>query len=296
MTDFDIIISSSHAIAKGVLVSPNQLHISYTNATMRYAWDMYHQYLYDANITRGLKSILVRFLMHYIRLWDVTSSNRVDYFIANSHYCAQRLYRLYRRSSTVIYPPVDTSLFAPLDKKENYFIAISRVVPYKKMDMIAEVFSKLPDKQLVIIGDGPDYKKLQSKSEKNVKLLGHQPKDVVHKYLSRARALIHAADDDFGIVPVEAQACGIPVIAYGKGGALETVIDGKTGLFFHEQTVESLLDTIQRFESGVYHFSLDDMRRNAERFSKECFQREIKQFVEQKWDEFQRGLAYDNLP
>ena len=286
LSEYDIIISSSHAVAKGILSHSSQLHVCYCHTPIRYAWDLYHRYLKEANLTKGIKSSLVKLILHYIRVWDATTANRVDYFVANSKYIAKRIKKIYRRDSVVIYPPVDVDRFEVNTEKEDFFLTVSRIVPYKKIDLIVEAFSKLSDKKLVVIGDGPDFDKIKKKAGKNVELLGYQSFEVLKDYMQKAKAFIFAAEEDFGIVPVEAQACGTPVIAYGKGGVLETVIEGKTGLFFRKQTVESLIEAIKEFEKNEHLFDPIEIRKNAERFSKDRFKKEFKKFVDSKIEEF----------
>ena len=283
LSAYDIIISNSYAVAKGVLTGPDHLHISYCCSPIRYAWDLQHQYLREARLDRGAKSMLARLLLHYIRLWDTRTANGVDEFIAISKFIERRVWKTYRREAAIIYPPVDVNKFELHEQKENFYLTASRMVPYKRMDLIVEAFSRMPDKRLVVIGDGPDFKKIQARAKSNVELLGYQSFDILKNHMQRAKAFIFAAEEDFGIVPVEAQACGTPVIAYGKGGALETVIDRKTGLFFQEQSVESLQDAVRRFEKGSYHFEPLLLRHNAEQFSKERFQQEFQEFVEEAW-------------
>ena len=287
LSEFDIIISNSYAVAKGVLTGPGQLHICMCCSPIRYAWDLQHQYLRESHLDKGLNSLLVRAVLHYIRLWDVRTANGVDKFIAISEFIARRVWKVYRREATIIYPPVDVENFELCEQKENFYLTASRMVPYKRMDLIVDTFSRMPEKRLVVIGDGPDFKKIQARAKSNIDLLGYQPFDVLKRYMQRARAFIFAAEEDFGILPVEAQACGTPVIAYGKGGALETVIDGKTGLFFKEQTPESLQEAVKRFETGGYHFNPYVLRLQAERFSKGRFQQEFQEFVEHAWEEHQ---------
>jgi glycosyltransferase involved in cell wall biosynthesis len=283
LSEFDIIISNSYAVAKGVLTGPDQLHICMCCSPIRYAWDLQYQYLRESHLENGLKSYLARAILHYIRLWDVRTTNGVDKFIAISEFIARRIKKVYGRESTVIYPPVDVDLFDLHKQKEDYFLTASRMVPYKRIGLIVEAFSKMPDKRLIVIGDGPDFKKIQARTKSNIELLGYQSTDVLKDYMQRAKAFIFAAEEDFGIVPVEAQACGTPVIAYGRGGALETVIDGKTGLLFHEQSLESLQEAVKLFENGTYSFDPYMLRRSAERFNKERFQREFQGFVESAW-------------
>ena len=285
LSDYDIIISSSHAVAKGVLVRADQLHISYIHTPIRYAWDLQFQYLKDSGLERSLKSAIARLILHYLRIWDAISINRVDVLVANSRYVARRIWKVYRRSAKVIYPPVDVERFTPRNQREDFYLTLSRFVPYKKIDLIVKAFTKL-GAPLVVIGDGPDFEKVKRHAGPNVKLLGHQPDSVVKNYLERCKAFVFAADEDFGIAPVEAQAGGAPVIAYGKGGVTETVIPGETGIFFQEQTVESLIEAVKQVESGKYTFDPERIRRNAERFSKSRFQREFSELVDRAWSEF----------
>jgi glycosyltransferase involved in cell wall biosynthesis len=287
LNKYDIIISSNHAVSKGVLTSPNQFHICYVHSPMRYIWDLQNQYLVEAGLTTGLKGIFVRLIFHYLRFWDVRSSNGVDYFIANSHFISHRISKCYRRQSAVIHPPVAVDKFSLLNRKQNFYFTCSRMVPYKKIPLIVEAFSKMPDRKLIVIGDGSDFKKAKSVAGVNVTLLGYQPDDVLIRYMQEAKAFVFAAEEDFGILPVEAQACGTPVIAYGKGGALETVIEGETGLFFHEQSISAIQDAVARFESEADKFKPDACRKNAERFSPEVFREKLRTAVMDAWQEFQ---------
>lgn len=284
VTQYDVVISSSHCVAKGVITSPNQIHISYVHSPVRYAWDLQHQYLQEAGLSKGLKGWLARVILHYIRLWDYRTSNNVDYFIANSNFIAKRIWKCYRREADVIYPPVDVDAFELCDKKEDFYLTASRMVPYKKMDLIVEAFSKMPDKKLVVIGDGPDFAKIKAKAASNITLLGYQPFEALKEHMQRAKAFVFAAEEDFGITPVEAQACGTPIIAFGKGGALETVIglknENPTGVFFQEQTVASICDAVRVFEEKQNIFKPASCRKNAERFATEEFVTEIKSFIE----------------
>jgi len=283
---YDIVISSSHAVAKGVITGPDQLHISYVHSPMRYAWDLQHQYLKETGLDRGLKGWLAKRELHKLRMWDLRTANGVDHFLANSRFIARRIWKVYRREATVIYPPVDIDSFTLCEQKEDFFLTASRMVPYKRIDLIAEAFSLMPDKHLYIIGDGPDFDKVKSKSGPNVELLGYQPFEVLRDYMQRAKAFVFAAEEDFGLVPVEAQACGTPVIAYGKGGALETVIEGETGLFFDAQTTSSIIEAIQRFEDMKDSFIPAKIREKSLRFSKDRFQREFMSFVDEAWETF----------
>jgi len=231
----DIILSSSHAVAKGVLTGPDQLHISYVHSPIRYAWDLQHQYLREAGLNKGLKAQAARWLLHKIRMWDYRTANGVDHFVANSQFIARRIKKVYGRTADVIYPPVDVDRFTLNENKDNYYFTASRMVPYKRIDLIVEAFSQMPDRKLVVIGDGSEMSKIKSKATKNVEILGYQPNHVMQEHMQKAKAFVFAAEEDFGITPVEAQACGTPVIAFGKGGSLETVrpfgVDNPTGLF-----------------------------------------------------------------
>lgn len=286
LSGYDIVISSSHAVAKGVITGPDQLHISYVHSPMRYAWDLQHQYLKETGLDRGLKGWLAKRELHKLRMWDLRTANGVDHFLANSRFIARRIWKVYRREATVIYPPVDIDSFMLCGQKEDFFLTASRMVPYKKIDLIAEAFSLMPDKRLYIIGDGPDFDKVKSKAGANVELLGYQPFEVLKDYMQRAKAFVFAAEEDFGIVPVEAQACGTPVIAYGKGGALETVTEGETGLFFDAQTTSSIIEAVKRFEEMKDSFIPAKIREKSQRFSKDRFQREFMSFVDDAWKKF----------
>ncbi|HMC44071.1 MAG TPA: glycosyltransferase family 4 protein, partial [Caballeronia sp.] len=240
VSGYDLVISSSHAVAKGILTGPDQIHISYVHSPIRYAWDLQHQYLQQSNLTAGVKSLLARLVLHYMRNWDNRTSNSVDHFIANSAFIARRINKVYHRDSHVIFPPVDVEAFQLCEVKEDFYLTASRMVPYKKIDLIVEAFAKMPERKLIVIGDGPDMRKIRDKATPNVEIMGYQPFSVLQDKMRRAKAFVFAAEEDFGISVVEAQACGTPVIAYGKGGALETVLDSSharpTGLFFDEQT------------------------------------------------------------
>ncbi|MBR8463712.1 glycosyltransferase family 4 protein [Campylobacter sp. faydin G-24] len=285
LSDYDIILSSSHAVAKGVLTHSNQLHISYIHTPIRYAWDLYFQYLKESGLDKGIKGYIAKYFLHKIRIWDIATVNRVDYFIANSNYIANRIKKIYGKDSSVIYPPVDTSKFDVKSDKENFYLTASRMVPYKKIDLIVEAFAKT-DKKLVVVGDGPDMKKIKSKAGKNIEILGYQNDNVMIDLMQRARAFVFAAKEDFGITPVEAQACGTPVICLSKGGTKETVIDMISGVHFNEQSIQSLLQAIDKFERNIDVFDISKIRKNALKFSKERFEYEIKNFVEQKYQEF----------
>jgi len=275
LTAYDTIVSSSHAVAKGVLVGAGQLHVSYIHSPIRYAWDLYQQYLREANLTSGVKATLAKVVLHYVRLWDHSTANRVDVFLANSHYVAQRVWRTYRRPARVVYPPVEVSRFDHTRPREDFYLTMSRFVPYKKLDLIVETFTRL-GKPLIVIGGGPDFEKVKALAGPTVQLLGRQSDEVVADYMARCRAFVFAADEDFGIVPVEAQAAGAPVIAYGKGGSLETVVPDQTGVFFGQQNVESLTRAVQIFEEREHLFDAATIRKHAETFRPERFRAEFR--------------------
>jgi hypothetical protein len=284
LSAYDLVISSSHAVAKGVLTGPDQVHISYVHSPIRYAWDLQHQYLAQSNLTRGLRSIVARVILHYIRNWDTRTANSVDHFVANSNFIARRIRKVYQREADVIFPPVDVQSFVVQEHKEDFYLTASRMVPYKKIDLIVEAFSRMPGKRLVVIGDGPEMATIRAKAGPNVEILGYQPFSVLHDHLRRAKAFVFAAEEDFGIAPVEAQACGTPVIAFGKGGVLETVRElgqpHPTGIFFREQTVPALVAAVRDFEENARRFLAADCRANAERFSIARFRERFVAYVE----------------
>lgn len=280
VTAYDLVISASHCVAKGVITSPDQLHICYCHTPMRYAWDLMHEYLRESNLERGVKGAVVKMFLHYLRGWDVHSSRRVDHFIANSRYVARRIGKFYGREATVIYPPVDVSFYQEVNSKDRYYITASRFVPYKRIDLIVEAFSKMPDKKLIVIGDGPEMAKVKEKAAHNIELLGYQPDEILRGYLQKAKAFVFAAVEDFGILPVEAMACGTPVIAFGKGGVCETVISGETGLFYQEQSVHSLIDAVNECEKLEFDSRLCCKR--AEHFSQKNFNEQFSKFVSEK--------------
>jgi glycosyltransferase involved in cell wall biosynthesis len=293
LSSYDLIISSSHAVAKGVLTGPDQVHISYVHSPIRYAWDLQHQYLTEARLTKGLKGWLAKSILHYMRIWDLRTANGVDTFIANSNFIARRIWKVYRREAKVIYPSVDVQAFTMHEKKEDFYFTASRMVPYKKIDLIVEAFGKMPDKTLIVIGDGPDFVKIKSKASKNVKILGYQPFEVLKEHMQKAQAFVFAAEEDFGITPVEAQACGTPVIAFGKGGALETICDldrpMPTGVFFDEQTIPSIIAAVNRFEEKRDNISPTACRENALRFAPERFRKEFEEYVYEQLELFKKN-------
>ena len=290
---YDLVLSSSHAVAKGVITGPDQLHLSYVHSPIRYAWDLQQQYLEESRLDRGMKSWLVRAMLHYMRLWDVRTASGVDLFIANSHYIGRRIRKAYGRQSTVIYPPVDVQAFTLSLVKEDFYLAASRMVPYKKMPLIVEAFCRMPQRKLIVIGTGPDEARCRGLATPNIEFVGYQPFHALRDYMQRARAFVFAAEEDFGITLVEAQACGTPAIAYGRGGALETVrglgeSPAPTGVFFLAQTPEAIVAAVDRFEREGAGISPLECRRNAEQFSIERFRAELRRCVEDQarraWD------------
>jgi glycosyltransferase involved in cell wall biosynthesis len=284
LTDYDVVVSSSYAVAKGALTTADQLHLCYMHSPARYAWDLHAQYLRRDEKGRGMRGMFARMFLHYLRLFDVSSANRVDTFVANSQTVARRIWNTYRRRAEVIYPPVDTEAFTLHREKKDFFVTLSRLVPYKRIDLIVEAFSEMPGKELFVIGDGPEFDDLEAQAGPNVTMLGYQPQEAVLHYLQRARGFVFAAEEDFGIVPVEAQACGTPVIAYGKGGVTETVRPGETGVFFHEQSAQSLRQAVRAFEGG--RFDPEHIRRHAERFSKKRFRDELRTLIDREYEAF----------
>lgn len=284
MSGYDLVISSSHSVAKGVITGPDQLHICWCHSPMRYAWDLQHQYLNEAGLERGLRGWMARWMLHDARNWDLRTANGVDEFIAVSDYIARRIWKVYRRESTVIHPPVDIDAFALTRTKDDFYLTVSRLVPYKKVGLIVEAFNRMPEKKLVVIGEGSNFKEVQSAARDNVTIMGYQESSVVRDHLQRARAFVFAAEEDFGICVVEAQACGTPVIAFGKGGVREIVRDGTaeepTGMFFDEQTPQAIVQSVQSFERERQRFNPEACRRNASRFSQERFHHEFREFCE----------------
>ena len=298
LRDYDVILSSSHAVAKGVITSPHQLHISYCHTPMRYAWDLTFDYLQGDSRGRGLSGILTRYILHRLRTWDVISANRVDYFIANSHHTARRIWRCYRRQAKVIYPPVNINRFQNLapspSQKEDFYLTVCRLVSYKKVSLIVEAFNQLK-KPLVIIGTGSDLQKIRKLAKSNVRIMGLQPHNVVEEYLAKARAFVYTACEDFGIALVEAQACGTPVIAYKQGGASETVKDIKqypktgTGILFPEQTVAAIVQAVKTFEKYQSQIDLAQCCLQAEKFSPTIFKKSYLEFVDNCCQKFYSG-------
>jgi glycosyltransferase involved in cell wall biosynthesis len=301
LSAYDVVLSSSYSVAKGVLTGPDQLHVCMCYSPMRYAWDLQHQYLRETGLDRGIKGILTRWVLHRMRIWDLRTANGVDRFIAISHFIERRIRKLYRRDSTVIYPPVDVEHFTPAGPREDFYVTASRMVPYKRMNLIVDAFAAMPDRQLVVIGDGPEAKRIRAAGRPNISFLGHQSFEVLRDHLRRARAFVFAAEEDFGIAPLEAQACGTPVIAYGKGGVRETLIDldstNPTAVYFPEQTTSSIVEAVQRFERESTRIEPVACRQNALRFAPERFRAELSDMVGEAYECFRTGAeARSSVP
>ena len=294
LNHYDVILSSSHAVAKGVLTNPHQLHICYCHTPMRYAWDLTFDYLNGDRQGKGIQGIIARYILHRLREWDVISANRVDYFIANSQHTAKRIWRCYRRPAKVIYPPVNLDKFAFQPEKDDFYLTISRLVSYKQIYLIVKAFNQLK-KPLVIIGSGSQLNEIRVIAESHIQVLGWQPDNIVKKYITKAKAFVYAACEDFGIALVEAQACGTPVIAYGKGGALETVKDIRaypndgTGLLFDIQQPEALVKTVEIFEQLQTKIDPEKCRSQAAKFSPAIFRQSYLQFIEDCYLEWKQS-------
>jgi glycosyltransferase involved in cell wall biosynthesis len=280
LSAYDLVISSSHAVAKGVLTGPATTHVSYVHSPMRYAWDLQHQYLRQAGLDRGAKGALTRWLLAKMRAWDHASAARPDVILANSAWIAERIRKTWRRESRVVHPPVDIEGFPYRPTKGEAYVVASRLVPYKRVDLLAEAFRAMPDRRLVIAGDGPEMARVRAAAGNsgNIEIRGRVPRDELVSLLQSARAFVFAAEEDFGITMVEAQACGTPLVVYGRGGAADIVRDGETGVLFPAQTVESVAAAIRRFES----LAIDPAacRANAERFSEAAFRANLLREVE----------------
>lgn len=292
VSDRDLILSSGAAVARGILTGPEQLHVAYVHSPMRYAWDLQHQYLKEASLERGMGGLLARWLLHRARFWDLRTANGVDHFISNSHYIARRIWKVYRRRATVIHPPVDTERFTLCERKEDFYLTASRMVPYKKVPAIVEAFKGLPHR-LVVVGEGTEMSRVKAVAGPNVEILGFQPNDVLCDLMRRAKGFVFAAEEDFGITPVEAQACGTPVIAFGRGGVVESIRGpdhhAPTGLFFPEQTPQSIAEAVLAFERSQERFAPRACSENAAMFSVRAFRARYLSFVQQAWASFRAG-------
>lgn len=285
-SNYDVVISSSHAVAKGLLSDAKTCHISYIHTPMRYIWDLTFDYLRRANFPAPL-DWYTRNIFHQLRTWDFISSVRPDFIVANSHFIKKRIQKVYRRNAEVIYPPVTLSEKVYTDK-ENYYVAASRHVPYKNIPLIAQTFAQMPDKKLVILGDGPDSKKVQDICAKapNIEYRGYTNREILMETIGKAKAFIFAAEEDFGIIPVEAQSLGTPIIAYGVGGAKETIVEDQTGIFFMEQSIDSIKEALNRFELIEDRIDYKMIASYSQRFSKERFRKEFEQYVNKVYGQF----------
>jgi glycosyltransferase involved in cell wall biosynthesis len=293
LTGYDLVVSSSHAVAKGVIVSPDALHLSYVHSPMRYAWDQQFEYLRAENAEGGLKGLLLRGLLHRLRLWDHRSAAGVDHFAANSAFVARRIRKAWRREAEVIPPPVDVEFHVPgsAARGEEY-VAVSRLMGYKRVDLLVKAFGGMPEKRLVIVGDGPLHGRLKSMATPNVSFAGHLAAEQKRERLQRARAFLFAAVEDFGIAPVEAMACGTPVIALARGGAAETVAGLEaaepTGVLFGEQSVEAIMRAVKTFEENAHRITAAACRARAQKYSAARFRAEFTAFVTRNWAGWQQ--------
>ena len=279
---YELVFSSSYAVAKGVKTGKDQLHICYCHTPMRYAWDLQEEYLHSAGLSSGIKGSVLRSMLGNLRDWDKRTVDRVDHFIANSDNTAERIKRNYERSSTVIHPPVDMNAFPLRREKGKYFVTIARLVPYKRMDLIVKAFNNMPDKKLLLIGEGPELPVLQSMAKENIEFLGHLSQGELVDKIGSAKAIVLVAHEDLGLTSLEAQSCGTPVIAYKKGGYLETVQDGMNGVFFTEQSAEAIQKAVVQFENNGVEWTAEQIRKSVLPFSSEEFRRKIELFVGEK--------------
>jgi glycosyltransferase involved in cell wall biosynthesis len=290
LSGYDLVVSSSHAVAKGVLTGPGQLHVSYVHSPMRYAWDLQHQYLRQSGMERGAKGALTRLLLHRLRMWDRSSAAGVDVLVANSAYIAERVRKAWRREALVVHPPVDVEAFEPplggeAPPRGDHYVVASRMVPYKRVDLVVEAFRAMPGRRLLVLGDGPELKRVTDAAAgaPNVELRGRVRQAELVETVRTARAFVFAAEEDFGIAMVEAQACGTPVIAYGKGGARDILRappeDAPTGLFFAEQSAPAIVAAVERFEALSPAIAAADCRANARRFTREEFRDAMRRVV-----------------
>jgi glycosyltransferase involved in cell wall biosynthesis len=293
LSAYDVIVSSSYAVAKGVITGPDQLHIAYVHSPMRYAWDLQHQYLREAGLTAGLKGWMARLLLHRLRVWDSRTANGVNTYIANSHFVARRIAKVYGRDAAVIHPPVGVPDRALPAAKSDYFFTASRLVAYKNVHAIVSAFRALPGQKLIVAGSGPELDRLRALAGSNVEFRGYVPDEELRSLMRGARAFVFAAEEDFGIVPLEAQSEGTPVIALGRGGVRETVItEGRapTGLFFERPEPALIAEAVRQFLRDPQRFTPAACHENALRFSEANFQRRFAGFVEEQLRTFRGSL------
>lgn len=278
LTGYDVVISQETNVTKGPVTTYRTLHINYCHTPMRYAWDMYHHYLNGSGLGR-LKRWVMAATMNYIRVWDVAAANRVDLFIASSRNAQGRICKHYRRDSAVIYPPADTSGFQPGGEVGDFYLMLGQIIPYKRVDLAVEAFNR-SGRKLIVVGEGSEAERLKAIAKPNVTFVGSQPFEVIREYYRTCRAFVFPGEEDIGITPLEAQASGRPVIAYGRGGALETVVEDETGIFFEDQTPEALNAAIDRYEVGDHRITPGKCVANAKSFSNEAFRDQFRAFVE----------------
>lgn len=303
LAGYPLVVSSNHLVAKGVLTGPDQLHVSYVHTPVRYAWDQMHAYLASSALARSPLGPLIRWQLHHLRLWDTLSSGRVDVFVANSRFTARRIRRYWRRESVVVPPPVNLSRFSPGGPRDDVYLSVCRLVPYKRVDLVIEAFNRLA-LPLLVVGDGPERRRLEAMAGPTVRLLGRRSEAEVNELMGRCRAYVYAGLEDFGIAPVEAMAAGAPVIGLGQGGLLDSVrclssgVSGPTGLLFPEQTVASLEAAVAHFHDQALwrRFSSEALRHWAERFAPEHFQDRMLSVLERSWDQHQRRRVHDSQP
>jgi glycosyltransferase involved in cell wall biosynthesis len=286
LAGYDLVLSSNHAVAKGVITGPDQVHVSYVHSPMRYAWDLQAQYLRESGLERGVKGLYVRWLLHRLRRWDVISANNVDVLVANSHYVARRIRKTYRREAIVVAPPVAVQNFVLGQEPRNGFLVASRFTPYKRIELIVEAFRRMPQHQLTVLGSGTNRPLVEKAAQNapNITLRPPAPQDELVKMMQGARAMLFAAEEDFGITTVEAQACGTPVIAFNRGGTQDIIVAGaqpQTGVLFDAQTPEAIIDALDRFEAVEAQLSPAACRENALRFSEERFRQAMRQVVDE---------------
>ncbi|HYX63021.1 MAG TPA: glycosyltransferase [Burkholderiales bacterium] len=298
LSAYDIVISSSHAVAKGVITGPAQMHLSYVHSPMRYAWDLQHEYLRAARLERGPMGWLARLMLHRLRQWDARSANGVDVFLANSQHVARRIRKAYGRDAEVVYPPVDVSSFPLREAKDDFYVTVSRLEAYKRIDLLLAAFRQMPERQLVVVGDGPEMRRLRAAAPGNVSFPGRLPSAAVLEHMQRARAFLFAGIEDFGIVMAEAQACGTPLIAFAAGGAAEIVRGEESaspsGLLFHEQTAEALVQAVHRFERAPFRFLPAACHANALRFDRKEFRTRFAALLWRHWAQFPGKRAFSS--
>lgn len=298
LSGYDLILSSSAAFAKGVIVHPHQRHIAYVHTPARYAWDQTFEYMRRSPLARGPFGAVLRHSLHQLRVWDVRSAQGPDIYLANSSSVQRRIEQIYGRSSFVLHPPVDVTAFPLREEKDDYFVVATRLVPYKRVDLVVSAFNQMPNRKLVVCGDGPELNALKAMAGTNIEFTGHMPrKDLIEK-ISRAQAFIFAAYEDFGIVMAEAQAAGTPVIAYHLGGARDIVVplgnSGPTGVLFREQSTTSLKTAVDEFVQFKEQITAENCHRQAQRFGSKVFEKKLARIIEQVSDSgFQRSIKLD---